>query len=267
MVVTTVFKQYARAWPAIAAQGEYVTARSGCGKLGLTVPDSFVRGIRHIGYRSNIEAIAELIDNSIQAYSERVDLVFGYEGSTSSKKPRQLAVVDDGHGMTADMMRLAMMWGGTHRENDRSGLGRYGYGLPCATVSIGRCFTILSKLKGERLNSVTLDLDTLAAGGYRDADGDIALPAARRAKLSPFLKRHLELTYPNGWQSGTIVLVEKLDRLEWTTSVGLRSNLARHFGVTYHKLLDQTSINVDGASVRPNRPPVPHRGARDARAR
>lgn len=210
-----------------------------------------MRGIRHIGYRSIVEAIAELIDNSIQAYSERVDLVFGYDGGTSSKKPRQLAIVDDGHGMAADMMRLAMMWGGTHRENDRGGLGRYGYGLPCAAVSIGRRFTIISKLKGRRLNAVTLDLDALEDGNYRDADGDIVLPVARPVKMPLFLQEHLALAHPNGWPCGTIVIVEKLDRLEWTTSTGLRSNLARHFGVTYHKLLDQTSINVDGVPVRP----------------
>jgi hypothetical protein len=250
-LVTISFKKDARASSAIAAQGEYAAARSCGGKLGLTVPEAFVRGIRHIGYRSNVEAIAELIDNSIQAYSERVDLVFGYDGGTSSKKPRQLAIVDDGHGMAADMMRLAMMWGGTHRENDRGGLGRYGYGLPCATVSIGRRFTIMSKLKGGRLNAVTLDLDALEAGNYRDADGDIVLPVAQPAKLPLFLHEHLAHAHPNGWPSGTIVIVEKLDRLEWTTSAGLRSNLARHFGVTYHKLLDQTSINVDGVPVRP----------------
>lgn len=34
---------------------------------GLVAPEAFVRGIRHIGYRSNVEAIAELVDNSIQA--------------------------------------------------------------------------------------------------------------------------------------------------------------------------------------------------------
>lgn len=249
--MTTFFKQDARARSAIAAQGKYAATRSGGRKLGLTVPEAFVRGIRHIGYRSNVEAIAELIDNSIQAYAERIDLVFGYDGSTSSKKPSQLAIVDDGHGMAADMMRLAMMWGGTHRENDRGGLGRYGYGLPCATVSIGRRFTIMSKLEGGRLNAVTLDLDALEAGDYRDADGEIGLPVARPAQLSLFLQEHLDLAYPSGWPSGTIVLVEKLDRLEWTTSGGLRSNLARHFGVTYHKVLDQTAINVDGAPVRP----------------
>ncbi len=234
----------------ITSQRGYAKLKSRRGKLGLTVPEAFVRGIRHIGYRSNVEAIAELIDNSIQAYSERVDLVFGYDQG-SSKKPRQLAIVDDGHGMPASMLRLAMMWGGTHRENDRTGLGRYGYGLPCATVSIGRRFTIYSRIKGGRINAATLDLDDLDAGRYLDEDGDIALPPPRHSRLPAFVQRHLEKTHPGGWVSGTVVLIEKLDRLEWTTAKGLKGNLLRHFGVTYHKLLRHTAIHVDGEQVRP----------------
>jgi len=38
--------------------------------FGLIVPETFVRGIRSIGYKSNVQALAELIDNSIQAYAE-----------------------------------------------------------------------------------------------------------------------------------------------------------------------------------------------------
>jgi hypothetical protein len=48
---------------------DYATSRGA--DLGLVVPEAFVRGIRHIGYKSNIEALAELIDNSIQAWSCR----------------------------------------------------------------------------------------------------------------------------------------------------------------------------------------------------
>jgi hypothetical protein len=47
------------------------------------------------------------------------------------------------------------------------------------------------------------------------------------------------------------VLIDKLDRLDWTTAAGLRRNLVRHFGVAYHKLLQATSIYVDGELVRP----------------
>ena len=55
----------------LQVQREYARRNHERGKLGLTIPGAFVRGIRHIGYRSNIEAIAELIDNSLQAYAER----------------------------------------------------------------------------------------------------------------------------------------------------------------------------------------------------
>ena len=152
--------------------------------------------------------------------------------------------------MDAAMLRLAMMWGGTHRENDRKGLGRYGYGLPCATVSIGRRFSILSRMREGNLYNVTLDLDDLDAGKYSDDNGDIVLPSAKRANLPAFVADHILQFYPEGWTSGTIVLIENLDRLDWTTALGIKTNLARHFGVTYHKLLGETLIRVDGQQVK-----------------
>ena len=220
-------------------------------ELGLVVPEAFVRGIRHIGYKSNVEALAELIDNSIQAYADRIDLVLGYADGASSVKPNQLAVIDNGHGMDPGMLRLAMMWGGTHRENDRNGLGRFGYGLPCATVSMGRRFTIYSKLKGGSCYSVSLDLDLLDNGSYQIDGLKIAIPAAQPAALPWFVVDAIERNHPQGWESGTVVVIDKLDRLDWVTATGLRRNLLRHFGVTYHKLLTATAIHVDGEEVRP----------------
>lgn len=235
----------------LSSQRKYADLRLRQSQIGLTIPEAFVRGIRHIGYRSNSDAIAELIDNSIQAYSLRVDLVFGYDESASLKKPSRLAVVDDGHGMAPEMLRLAMMWGGTHRENDRTGLGRYGYGLPCAAVSIGRRFTIISKVSDAEPSAITLDLDALNAGKYRNAAGDVGLPPVRRARLPAFVREHLRQAFPNGWRSGTIILIEKLDRLDWATTLRMRTNFVRHFGVTYHKLANETAIYVDGHRIVP----------------
>lgn len=228
---------------------DYATSRGA--DLGLVVPEAFVRGIRHIGYKSNIEALAELIDNSIQAYAERIDVLFGYVDGGSSAKPEQLAIIDDGHGISAEMLRLAIMWGGTDRENDRRGLGRFGYGLPCATVSMGRRFTIYSKLKGGCVHAVSLDLDLLDSGVYRAGSSKITIPAATPANLPGFVVQAIERDHPNGWESGTVVVVDKLDRLDWSTASGLRRNLVRHFGVTYHKLLIATPIYVEREQVRP----------------
>ncbi|MDP1598441.1 ATP-binding protein [Phenylobacterium sp.] len=233
----------------IAAQRQYAL-RALSQSLGLVVPEAFVRGIRHLGYRTNVEAIAELVDNSIQAYAETVDIVFGYDADESTRKPTHLAIVDDGHGMDPDMLRFAMMWGGTHRENDRHGLGRFGYGLPCATVSMGRRFTIYSKTRGAPLYAVTLDLDSIDAGNA-DAEHEVTIPAAERAELPHFLHDAIGRAYPGGWQSGTVIVIDKLDRLDWTTSAGLRRNLVRQFGVAYHKLLRATRVHVDGEQVRP----------------
>lgn len=235
----------------LSEQIAYAARHRSALRHGLTLDEAFVRGIRHIGYRSNLHAIAELIDNAIQAYAERVELIFGYEEQTSTKKPNRIAVIDDGHGMHPDMLRLAMMWGGTHREDDRGGLGRYGYGLPCAAVSIGRRFKIISKLDGGSTFEVTLDLDALDRGLYRGPDGQVSIPEPVPAQIPEFVLSRLKQCYPEGWRSGTVVLIEKPDRIEWTTTLGMRANLLRHLGVTYHKLANVAKIFVDGSQVRP----------------
>jgi len=235
----------------LAAQRAYAAASREKSKFGLMVPEAFVRGIRDLGYRSNGDAIAELIDNALQAYADRIDISFGYDGTASMKKPTQVAVIDNGHGMEPDMIRMAVMWGGTHRENDRDGLGRYGYGLPCASVSLGRRFTVYSATLGGALHSVTLDLDALARGDYTDPHGDIVVPHATVASLPSFVIDQIAHAHPSGWRSGTVILIDKLDRLEWSTAQGLRDNLCRQFGVTYHKLRHEAALFVDNDFVEP----------------
>lgn len=237
--------------PLLAVQRAYAERSGARTKFGLMVPEAFVRGIRDIGYRSNGDAIAELIDNALQAYADRIDVLFGYDGTPSSKKPMQLAVVDNGHGMEPAMIRMAVMWGGTHRENDRTGLGRYGYGLPCSSVSLGRRFTVISQVGGGDLYAVELDLDAITAGAYTDGAGDIVVPEPKRATLPAFVAEHIAAAYPGGWTSGTVILIDKLDRLEWSTAQGLRDNLCRQFGVTYHKLRGEAAIYVDNVFVEP----------------
>lgn len=236
---------------ALNAQRQYSRASKIDADPGLVASEAFVRGIRHIGYRSNVEAIAELVDNSIQAYAQRVDLVSDFADAGQTTRLAQLAIVDDGHGMRPGMLRFAMMWGGTHRENDRSGLGRFGYGLPCATVSMGRRFTIYSKVRGGRVHAVSLDLDLLDAGAYLDGASGLSIPAARPAALPAFVGDAMTRLHPEGWRSGTVVVIDKLDRLDWATAGGLRRNLIRQFGVAYHKLVSETAIHIDGEAVEP----------------
>lgn len=218
-------------------------------KYGLAIGSAFVRGIREIGYKNSGTAIDELLDNSEQAGATKAHVLFGYEGKSTSK-PSKIAVIDNGHGMIPEMIRLSMMWGGTHRENDRSGFGRFGYGLPSACVGQGRRFTVYSKFEGGETHSVTLDIDDIGEGKYTNGDGDIVVPTAQKAELPKFVQRYMKEHFPE-WKSGTVVIIDRLDKLTWKTSGTFQNKLLEHVGVTYHQLRADFEIAVNGIVVEP----------------
>lgn len=234
----------------LKAQHEYTERLKKEGfDFGLIVAHAFVRGIREIGYKHTGTALDELIDNSVQAGATRVDVVFGY-GGKSDKKPTQIAIIDDGHGMEPDMIRASVLWGGTHREDDRTGFGRFGYGLPSACVSQGRRFSVYSRPEAGELHRVTIDLDELTRGELGKA-GRIVVPVAERAELPDWVTEYLQNQGMGQLEHGTVVVLEKLDRLSWSTSGALNRNLTVHFGVTYRNFLRTTKLVVDGVEVDP----------------
>lgn len=231
----------------LAAQSAYVKRMVSAGfDFGLTHTQAFVRGIRDLGYRSTATALDEQIDNADQADAKHVQVCW-----EETAKPAWIAVADDGHGMEPAMIRLAVVWGGTHREDDRGGFGRYGYGLPSSSVSIGRRFTVYSWSEASPSHAVTIDLDDMEAGVYSKGH-QIVIPqpvaAAVPEKVVTQLKKgHGANSYnPN---HGTVVLIEKADRLTWKTSTALKRNLLEHFGLVYRNFLRTLDIFVQGDRV------------------
>jgi hypothetical protein len=220
-------------------------------QYGLTVGAAFVRGIRDIGYKHTGTALDELIDNAYQSGAANVHVVFGFAGG-SAKKPSQLAIIDDGSGMIPKMIRAAMLWGGTDRENDRTGFGRFGYGLPSSCVSQGRRFQVFSATAGSEFQTCAIDLDDIEVGKYNTGEGAILVPPAVSGKWPRFVDEHIKKHMPGGeLKNGTVVLIEKLDRLTWSTAGGLQENLLRHFGVVYHKMRANMDMWVNDTRVEP----------------
>lgn len=237
-------------------QRDYVKKQKGLRKqgFGIVFADAFLRGIRDLGYKSPATALDELIDNSIQAGATLVDIQFGFRGKAESK-PDHIAVIDNGHGMPPEMIRYAVAWGGTHRENDRHGFGRYGYGLPSSAVSIARRYTVYSKEPGGEWHAVTIDLDELA---NKARGGEASIPEARVEEPPPFVRGH-ELNERSkkhalaDFASGTAIVLEELDRLPsgWVTTAVLRDKLRKHIGATYRHLMPASRLFVHGDPVDP----------------
>lgn len=248
-------------------QQQYIDTQKQKGdRLGLVFARAFLYGMRDIGYKSPGWAFCEMVDNSIQAGATDIDVRFGFLASNKSKaKPDMIAVVDNGAGMIPEMISFAVRWGGSDRVGDRHGFGRYGFGLPSSAVSMAKRYTVYSKTKADSSwYSVTVDLEQLA-----DAAEDVKkleeLLEPQLATVPEWVmkyrpvdeavadKKQIDLA---GLQSGTVVVLESIDRLRekagftgdnnWVTTKVIKGKLLDHFGLIYRHWLHERRLRVDG---------------------
>lgn len=241
----------------IDRQRKYVeTQKSKSKGLGVVFADAFLRGMRDIGYKNPAWAISELVDNSLQAAATSVSIRFGFDADNKSKaKPNQIAICDDGNGMIPEMISYAVRWGGTDREGDRSGFGRYGYGLPSSSVSLAKRYTVYAKAANSEWHAVTVDIDKLAAAAG-DVDETQALlaprPAAPPAWISKAAKGDDKLEI-DALKSGIVIVLEDLDRLSrlpgWIRCDTLKAKLLQQLGVVYRHFIPEKRIVVDGVTT------------------
>lgn len=216
----------------------------------LIVGDAFVRGMRDIGYKSTSYALSELIDNSVQANATWTDIIFGY--NKGGAKPSQIAVIDNGWGMVPAMVRASLVWGAGTRPNDRRGFGKYGYGLPSASVSQCLRVEVFSKTADGPWAKSYLDVEEIANGDWT-TNHHINTPEIVMEQPPEFVVKHLESA--NRWplEHGTVVVWDKLDgsRLDYKTRDALRDNLVSNLGVIYRNYLVDVPMTVDGQRVEP----------------
>jgi hypothetical protein len=116
---------------------------------------SLMTSARSFGNYDLAGALADLIDNSIKARAHRISLscLFG------SGEPA-IRILDDGHGMSADELRVAMRPASGHPLNERSpdDLGRFGWGMKSASFSQCKRLTVLANQAGA-VNGAVWDLD------------------------------------------------------------------------------------------------------------
>jgi hypothetical protein len=236
-------------------QERYIKAQEARGGgVGVVFADAFIRGMRDIGYKNPAWALAELCDNAIQAGAPVIDIRFGFlTGNPGRSKPDMIAIIDNGTGMVPKMISYAVRWGGTDRENDRRGFGRYGYGLPSSAVALARRYTVYSKQAGKGWHSVTVDLAKLAEAG-QDLARTEKLLSPSKAELPDWLRTRSDRQISiESLESGTVVVLEDMDRLKqmsgWTMANAMEAKLLQHFGVIYRHWLGEKRIVVNGKQV------------------
>ena len=203
--------------------------------------------MRDLGY-SLETAVADLIDNSISAGAEAVDIICDVAGEHPV-----LVILDNGRGMDEAELLAAMRHGTGNPRQQRSpqDLGRFGLGLKTASFSQCRSLTVVSK-RGDKVCGAEWDLDRI------DVADDWVLSVLDEADIHAL--PHIERL----GSQGTAVIWQKLDRL-MEDEAGDHSQeivneklelVGRHLSLVFHRFLSgevrensRISISVNGHPI------------------
>ena len=150
-----------------------VTEDDSMGKRVSNPPDAaaLMTTARSFGNYDLAGAIADLLDNSITAGARSIEITCDY-----GRGHPEVRVRDDGKGMSAKELQLAMRPASVNPEHERAtdDLGRFGWGMKSASFSQCKRLTVVSKTQ-EYYAGATWDLDDIDAWSMATYSSDEAL--------------------------------------------------------------------------------------------
>ena len=211
-----------------------------------------IRALRDSRYHNTAYAIAELIDNSIEAYAEQIDFLCMEQpqqaGLQTRRRVSEVAVLDSGEGMDVRTLFDALKFGGGTRHNSGRGIGKYGMGLPTSSMSQCKRVDVWTWQNG--LDSVwhsSIDADDIEQGNHKVPipDQETPIPKVWRQAGSDKIYEH---------PSGTLVVWTKLDKLQWRTGSTIIKHTAQEIGRIHRRYLDLEMTRIRVGFFLNNRP-------------
>lgn len=200
-----------------------------------------VKAMRDNGYKNAAYAIAELIDNSIQADATQVELLVAEQSMQLKERVRrrinQIGVLDNAKGMNAQTLRMALQFGnGTRLDaSQQTGIGRFGMGLPASSISQCQRVDVWSWQNGvENAIHTHLDLNAIASQQMSE------VPEPKQCVI-PELWQKVGKSFGN---AGTLVVWSMIDRLMWRTANALIDNSEFVIGRMYRRFLVDGRVTI-----------------------
>lgn len=205
-----------------------------------------IQALRSIGYNSQT-AIADIVDNSVDAKSNYIHIEFEYDVGNGS-----IRIEDNGIGMSDAELQKAMTIGSKDPRERRAKeeLGRFGMGLKTASFSFGKRLCVFTKKDGI-ISERCWDLDYVSDKNewllYK------SIPSEITDKIGQ-LKGN----------SGTIVFIDKLDRfcgcgthkvLKQDSYFSKVKRIQKYLEMVFHVMLEKgLIITINGNILHPWNP-------------
>ena len=199
---------------------------------------------KNSNYRTSVQAICELVDNSIEENANNIYIEI-YVDNMRKGKIHKISVIDDGDGMDQDVLWDAVCENaGTRmdrrnmRHTGRKKLGKYGVGLPKASDSQCDTWEVYSWKKSHPKSAFHSEID------WSKGDFNNKIPKPIQIAVPQYIIDRYNLSSN---KSGTILNSTKLGgpSFTWKTYKGLARNLKIELGRIYRKYLNNGSDLID----------------------
>tara|TARA_Y100001958_G_scaffold149013_1_gene131272 strand:+ start:1069 stop:2859 length:1791 start_codon:yes stop_codon:yes gene_type:complete len=218
----------------------------------LVDPAMMVQTMRNVRYSSEANAAGDIMDNAVEAGARNVHVAFRLN---KKNQISEIAFIDDGSGMIKEFLTYATKFGGSsNQKGSRNTFGRFGFGLPSASINQGTAYTVISRTDEQKdFWSVTVDLDTLFG-----ENNNVILPTSEQSDLPDWIvdyiqgpKSRKDPVFPGGVEAvRTIVIWKNLDKAMKT--VGPSSKRYKEYiGITYASWMQIATFVVNGDKVEP----------------
>ena len=195
----------------------------------------YLENQRSSAYKSTVYAMAEIVDNSVDAKASEINIVFSEKEDFSGQRKRysleRIIFTDNGSGMTEERLNGCLTFAEGSGKNDAR-IGSFGVGLPNSSISVCRRVEVYSRINDSSWKYVCLDLDeqqNRIEPGY-----DLAI------EKTPYFS-----DYKIPENSKTIIIWSKLDRLDVARSRTLSERANKLLGRIYrYKFQDGLRINL-----------------------
>ena len=204
-------------------------------------PELAVKAMRDSGYKNTAYALAELIDNSVQANADNVEVIClevkRRINKRTGRRIQAIGILDNGDGMAPETLRLALQFGNGTHLTDRKGIGRFGMGLPNSSISQCRKVDVWTWQSGPD-NAMYTYLDVDEVEGRRL----YAVPTPEHKPLPDEWRARSD----NVGTTGTLVLWTNFDdyRLSWRGASATLRNTELLVGRMYRKFIDAGHLSI-----------------------
>lgn len=203
-----------------------------------------INAMRETGYRNTTYAIAELIDNAIQANAKNIELLCydRVDPSNGRETIYQIAVADDGDGMNEGVLEKSVQFGNGTRLKNRQGIGRFGMGLPNSSISQCKLAEVYT------WQNEKIPLYSYVTVTKRNTDNEY-VPKPERRQIDEHWKQ-VSNCIKN--KTGTLVVWSDLDKCNWRKSSTIIEKSKLLIGRIYRNLINSGDITIRVVSFNEN---------------